>query len=76
MGQVTIYLDDATVAKLKSASSCSGLSVSRFIANLIEQKTASEWPARVAGLAGTWRDFPDIKKIRKKQPKDVRRESL
>ena len=41
-----------------------GLSVSRFIANLIREKTATEWPASVMELAGAWADFPELEELR------------
>jgi len=64
MGQITIYLDEATENRLKASALGTGLSVSRFIANLIREKTATEWPAGVVALAGAWADFPEVEELR------------
>ena len=64
MRQITIYLDEATENRLKASARGTGLSVSRFIANLIREKTATEWPASVVALAGAWADFPEVEELR------------
>ncbi len=61
MGQVSIYLDDENEKRLKAA----GVPVSRWVANLVEKKAGIVWPEAVRGLAGVWRDFPDLESIRK-----------
>ena len=58
MSQLTIYLPDAHEAKLREVAAAAGLSVSRWIAQLVSQHTQSEWPTEVAALAGAWRDLP------------------
>jgi hypothetical protein len=74
MPQVTLYLDEETEAKMKKAAKASGLSLSKWVANLIQQKTATEWPALVAGLAGAWADLPTGEDLRDGVPEDLRRE--
>jgi hypothetical protein len=64
MTRVTIYLDDATERRVKAAARKSGVSVSRWVADLIEGRTRTDWPTEVRQLAGAWPDFPDLKEIR------------
>ena len=52
MAQVTIYLDDEAEACLERAARDAGLSRSRWVANLIREKTASEWPESFRRLIG------------------------
>ena len=76
MGQVTLYIDHETEEKLKAAAKAAGVSQSRWVAELIREKTATEWPASVVQLAGAWAgdDFPSLEEIRKGLPPDLPRE--
>jgi hypothetical protein len=76
MPQVTIYLDSSSERRAKSAAKAAGLSVSRWIALLIEEKSATTWPPEVAALAGAWPDFPTAEELRKGQSGDVIREAI
>ncbi|NEV60607.1 CopG family transcriptional regulator [Thiorhodococcus minor] len=76
MGQVTIYLDDETESRLKASAKSKGVPVSRWIAELVREKTGTEWPEEVRQLAGAWPDFPDAETLRGEQAEDVRRESF
>jgi hypothetical protein len=76
MGQVTLYLDPETEMKLKSAAKAAGVSQSRWVAALIQQKTASEWPDSIARLAGAWKDLPTAEEMRAGVPEDIPRESF
>ncbi len=77
MGQVTIYLDNETENKLKKAAKSSHLSVSKWVAGIIEEKTTTEWPQDVVELAGSWKDdFPTIEEIRSGVGQDSPREGL
>lgn len=77
MGQVTIYLDDKTEAKMIRAAKSANVSKSKWIASLIQTKVVNEWPASIAELAGAWKDFPDIEEIRNSNSaKDIGREPL
>ena len=42
----------------------SGMSKSKWIAELIREKIANSWPENVKELAGTWKDFPTAEEIR------------
>ncbi|BCU08097.1 CopG family transcriptional regulator [Allochromatium tepidum] len=74
MGQVTIYLDDETESRLKASAGSRGVPVSRWIAELVRERTATEWPEEVRRPAGAWPDFPDAEALRGGQGADLRRE--
>ncbi|NEX16729.1 MAG: CopG family transcriptional regulator [Halochromatium sp.] len=76
MGQVTIYLDNETEARLKASAKNRGVPVSRWIAELVRERTATEWPEEVHQLAGAWPDLADVKVLRSGQGEDLPRESF
>lgn len=76
MGQVTIYLDDEVEAKMTTAAKSTGLSKSKWIARLIMEKVANEWPQSVIEAAGSWDDFPSPDELRQDKVKDVKREEF
>jgi hypothetical protein len=76
MSQITLYLDVETETRLKSAAKAAGVSQSRWVADLIREKTATDWPASVARLAGAWTDFPTAEEIRAGLGKDTPRGDL
>lgn len=76
MAQVTLYLDEETVKRMRRAARASGLSQSRWLAELVREKTARQWPDVVRELAGAWRDFPDAEELRRSRGRDVKREDL
>lgn len=77
MGQVTIYLDNETENKLKKAAKSSQLSVSKWVAGVIEEKIQTEWPQDIVTLVGSWKnDFPPIEEIRSDMGHDSHREEL
>jgi len=76
MGQVTIYLDDEIESKMRESAEAMKLSKSKWIADLIKEKIADEWPESVRKLAGSWKDFPLAEEIRKTTGKDILREGL
>ncbi len=76
MAQVTLYLDDETVERVRRAARASGLSRSRWLAQLVREKTAREWPAVVREMAGSYPDFPEAEELRRPAGRDVRRERL
>jgi len=77
MGQVTIYLDDETETRMKRAAKEAGVSRSHWIADLIRERTATEWPESFRRLLGTLgADFPEIDELRSELGEDVPREPL
>ncbi|MGM0452332.1 MAG: CopG family transcriptional regulator [Thermodesulfobacteriota bacterium] len=77
MGQVTIYLDNGTETKMKEAAKSNHVSVSKWVAAIIEEKIATEWPRDIVKLAGSWKDdFPTIEELRANPGQDSPRETL
>lgn len=76
MAQVTLYLDEETARRARRAAKASGLSQSRWLAELVREKTTREWPAAIRELAGAWRDFPEAEELRRSQGRDVEREEI
>lgn len=76
MGQVTLYLDTETETRVKAAAKAAGLSQSRWVAELIREKTRTEWPSWVVELVGSWPDLPSLEEIREGLPEDQPREPL
>lgn len=76
MAQVTLYLDPETEEKMKAAARAAGVSNSRWVVELIREKTALEWPESVRRLAGAWADFPTAEELREGLPDDVPRKPL
>ncbi len=76
MAQLTLYLDDETEARLKETANSAGVSLSRWVANLIREKIGSEWPVSVTELAGAWADLPTTEELRRDVPEDLPRETI
>lgn len=76
MAQVTLYLDEETIKRVRRAARASGLSQSRWLAELVREKTARHWPDAVRELAGSWGDFPEADELRRSAGRDVKRERL
>lgn len=76
MGQVTIYLEEEIERKMTAAAESAHLSKSRWIAGLIQEKVANEWPESIQELAGTWSDFPSADDIRANMGSDSQREKM
>lgn len=76
MGQVTIYLEEEIEKKMIKAAESANLSKSKWIARLIQEKIAKEWPQSVIDMAGSWNDFPEADELRANQGQDIARESF
>lgn len=64
MPQVTLYLDDATEALVNRVAESSGMSKSRWVAELIRRHAHDTWSSECIALAGAFPDFP----LREDQP--------
>ncbi|MCP4655932.1 MAG: CopG family transcriptional regulator [bacterium] len=76
MSQLTLYLDTETEAKMRQGAREAGVSLSRWVADLIREKTADEWPESISQLAGAWPDFPTREEIHASLGEDLPREGL
>jgi hypothetical protein len=76
--QVTLYLEPDTEERMKAAAKSAGISQSRWVAELIRTRTATEWPESIVKLAGAWPDLPSLEELRQggedvpREPSDVR----
>ena len=64
MAQLTLYLDDATQARLRDEATRRQVSQSQFVADLIRRATADTWPDDVLALAGSVPAFPTVDTLR------------
>lgn len=76
MGQVTIYLDSETEKKMLNMIEKNGISKSKWIAKLIQEKTSNVWPENVKKLSGAWKDLPIAEEIRNHMGNDADREPI
>lgn len=56
--QLTLYLDNETEALAKAAAAANAMSVSRWVAQTIQEKTLTHWPKAVRDAAGAFPDWP------------------
>jgi len=76
MAQVTIYLPNDLEATVKATAKSLNLSISKFIASLLEEKVQNEWGSDVHKLSGAWDDFSPLDEIRTAQGQDAPREAF
>ena len=76
MAQVTLYLDDETADRMEAAAKAAGVSRSRWLAEVVRARLATEWPEDVRTLAGAWREAPTAEELRTGAGADVPREAL
>lgn len=65
MSAITVYLEDAIDQRLRQAAKSEGITVSRFVARLVAERTADTWPEDILALAGTWADEDDAAPVRR-----------
>lgn len=58
MSQITLYLDDELQDVIAQAAQAQGVSKSRWVAQLIRNYAAHQWPQQCLELAGQFPDFP------------------
>jgi hypothetical protein len=76
MAQLTLYLDQETVSRMRQAAESEGLSQSQWVARLIRARLETQWPQAVRELAGAWTEFPEVDELRRSMGDDLPRESL
>lgn len=76
MAQLTIYLDEDLIQRVREAAQEAGIPQSQWIAKLIRERTRTSWPESVRKLAGSWKDFPSLEELRETEGTDTQRESL
>lgn len=72
MSQITLYVDETTQNLVEQAATASGLSKSRWVAEIIQKSAAHEWTKGFAELARRFADFP----LREIEPSDSKKSRL
>ena len=76
MAQVSLYLDKDTYSKLEDAASLKGISVSKYVAVILQDHFNNEWPSDYAELFGSVSDDTFFPQGAEKVLEDTVRESL
>ena len=76
MVRLMISIEDDIVEKLAAAAKAKHVSKSSWVANLIKEKLAGEWPESISRLAGAWNDLPLADEGRAGLGPDIGREAL
>ncbi len=76
MAQLTLYLNQEIVTRMRQAAASEGLSQSQWVARLIRARLETQWPQAVRDLAGSWSEFPEADELRCDLADDIPRESL
>ena len=76
MAQITLHIDQAIQQQPPEAAALRKVSQSWFVADLVRQATASEWPPEVLALFGAIPDFPLAGEWRAGLPPDAERVSF
>jgi len=58
MSQVTLYLDSETRQLMVDAARAEGVSQSRWVAKLIQDRVQPAWPSNWQACLGAFPDFP------------------
>ena len=74
MLRLNFYVDETTHDRVRHAAKAAGMSLSRWVATVVTEKTADQWSDDVLALAGTWKDFPSLDEIRASGGADAPRE--
>ena len=74
MAQITLYIDEATQARLREAAAQRKVSQSQFVADLIRRATANAWPPEALAMFGSIPDFPMAEELRAGLPPDPERD--
>jgi hypothetical protein len=75
MAQITIYLDDDAMRKVKRAARGARESVSAWLSGLADRELESKWPAELREAAGSWGDCPARRGVPRRQERDAKREA-
>ncbi|MDX9813539.1 MAG: DUF6364 family protein [Sulfurimonadaceae bacterium] len=77
MAQVTIYMDSNLEENVKKLAKSTGVSISKFISNILEQKVSSSWDNDVRKLSGSWSDDTAFSEdLRTNTTADIKREEF
>jgi hypothetical protein len=63
MGQVSLYIDDDILKKVKSISKKREVSLSKFVSSVLKESLENSWPDNYEKLFGCLPDFPEVKRL-------------
>ena len=76
MAQVSLYLDNEIIVKVKTAAHLNGTSISKYVAAIIRDHFNHEWPRDYSELFGSVSDDTFFPRGAEKVLKDTVRESI
>jgi hypothetical protein len=76
MAQVSLYLDKEIMGKVEIAAHLQGVSISRYVAGIIQEHFSQKWPLDYADLFGSVTDDSFFPHGAEKVMADTVRESL
>lgn len=76
MPRLKLYVDESTHIRIRRAAEAAGMSLSKWVATIVIEKTANQWPHEVLAFAGACNDFPSLEEIRAGAGEDAPRESF
>ena len=76
MLRLKFYVDETTHDRVRHAAKAAGMSLSKWVATVVKEKTADQWPGDVLALAGAWKEFPSLDEIRADSGADAPREDI
>lgn len=76
MPQLNLYVDEATHLRMKRSAKAAGVSLSKWVTSVVQERVTGQWPPEVLALAGAWQDFPDPEALRAAPGKDASRQPV
>ena len=76
MPPVTVYLDKQAAEKMKRAAKAEGKSVSKWLAERVDESINEGWSEEALAACGAFKDFPLAEEIRARHGTDIPRERL
>jgi len=76
MAQVSLYLDKDTFGRIETAAQSKGISISKYVAAIIQEHFYQKWPSDYAELFGSVSDDTFFPNGAEKVTENIMRESL
>ncbi|MBF0478770.1 MAG: CopG family transcriptional regulator [Candidatus Omnitrophica bacterium] len=76
MSQVTIYLQDNLISKLKKRAQLKKESLSKYITSILEKKEIDEWPEKYLSLCGSIKEDNFVRAHQGSYEQDVTRKEM
>lgn len=76
MPQLSLYIDQETLAKIEGRARARRLSISKYVANTLKKHCSDDWPEGFRELCGALRDDDSFRRPDDELPEDVRLDLL